>query len=209
MAGGIFGLFCIVSVLCAAVTGNMEAVGAAVFSGTEEAVSLLLLLTGSMCLWNGLLAVAEEMGVMAVTERLLSPLLSRVFPELKKPAGALGDASAGLGLVAASLAANMLGIGNAATPIGLRAMEELRRFRTDPKRMSRAEIAFVVMNTAPPTLLPTTLLALRHAAQSQAPTAVLPAVWTVSVLGFGFAVWITHLPLGQTKRVRVRKRRAR
>lgn len=207
MAGVIFGVFCMISVLCAAATGNMEAVGAAVFSGTEEAVSLMLMLTGSMCLWNGLLAAAGEMGALSAVQRLLAPLLSRIFPELCTKDKHDDGGSGGLGEVTASIAANFLGIGNAATPIGLRAMEILRQYRTDPTRMCRAEIAFVLINTAPPTLLPTTLLSLRHAAHAQSPTAVLPAIWVVSLTGFFFAAWITRRPDRMSRRTSRGKRR--
>lgn len=191
MAGIVFGVFCLVSVVCAAVTGHSADVGAALFSGTEDAVGLMLPLAGAMCLWSGILSVFSEMGVTAAAERILSPILSRIFPACTEGEGGLAE-------ITASLAANLLGLGNAATPIGLRAMEKLRRSRRIPGRMSRAEITFVLLNTAPPTLLPTTLLSLRHAAGSAAADAVLPAVWLVSLLGFAFAAALAMLWPEQT-----------
>ena len=189
MAGIIFGVFCILSVISAAVTGNTAAIGDALFSGAEDAVWLTLSLCGMMCLWSGLLEVLQELGVLSRMERILFPFLSRLFPELTWQKN---RAEGGLSEITASLSANLLGIGNAATPIGLRAMECLGKYREDPAQMSNAEILFVVMNTAPPTLLPTTLLTLRHAAGSENPMAVLPAVWIVSFLGCVFAAVITR-----------------
>lgn len=208
MAGVIFGVFCCVSVICAVLTGRLENLSSSLFSGTEDAVRLMLSLGGAMCLWGGMLEVLREMGALAVLGRLLSPLLRLLFPELctafpasAKSAGAKkagaekvddgGDAA--MEDITASLAANLLGIGNAATPIGLRAMKRLRMLRTGDGRMSDAEILFTTLNTAPPTLLPTTLLAMRHAAGSPCPTAVLPAVWAVSLLGFLFAAALTRM----------------
>lgn len=190
MAGWVFGIFCVGSVLSAAFTGNLASVGEALFSGAEDAVTLMLSLCGAMCLWSGLLAVLQEVGVLSHLERLLSPLLSNLFSDLPKEKT---DSPTGLSEITASLSANLLGIGNAATPIGLRAMEHLKLHRTDPAHMSDAEILFVVMNTAPPTLLPTTLLTLRHASGSLSPTAVLPAVWAVSFLGCIFAICTTRI----------------
>ena len=184
MAGIVFGVFCVVSVVSAVITGNLALLGDALFSGAEDAVKLMLSLGGAMCLWSGLLSVLEEIGVLAWLERLTVPLLSRLFPDLPNGDGG----SSGLSEITASLCANLLGIGNAATPIGLRAMAHLRRHRADPDQMSNAEILFVVMNTAPPTLLPTTLLTMRHAAGSRNPTAPLPVIWLVSLLGFLFSV---------------------
>lgn len=185
MAGIVFGVFCVVSVVSAVITGNLASLGDALFSGAEDAVKLMLSLGGAMCLWSGLMSVLAEIGVLAWLERLTAPLLSRLFPDLCH-SDACGES--GLSEITASLCANLLGIGNAATPIGLRAMAHLRQHRADPNRMSNAEILFVVMNTAPPTLLPTTLLTMRHAAGSRNPTAPLPVIWLVSLLGFLFSV---------------------
>ncbi len=200
MAGIVFGVFCLISVLSAVLTGNLSTVGDALFSGAETAVTLTLSLCGAMCLWSGLLEVLREVGVLSVMERLLSPLLAHLFPDLRRHTGE----DTGLSEVTASLSANLLGIGNAATPIGLRAMGRLRQYRISPDRMSNAEILFVVMNTAPPTLLPTTLLTLRHAAGSVDPTAVLGAVWAVSFLGCIFSVILTRALEGFGSRRRMR-----
>ena len=189
MAGIVFGVFCILSVISAVIVGNTAAVGEALFSGAEDAVRLMLSLCGMMCLWSGLLEVLQALGVLYRIERILAPLLSRLFGEQSRQEN---RTDGGLSEITASLSANLLGIGNAATPIGLRAMAHLRQYREDPEKMSNVEILFVVMNTAPPTLLPTTLLTLRHAAGSADPTAVLPAVWVVSFLGLVFAVVITR-----------------
>ena len=193
MAGTVFGIFCLVSVLSAIITGHPEAVGQALFSGTADAVTLMLSLGGAMCLWSGLMEVLREVGVLTALERLLSPLLQRLFSDLN------GE-DAGQAEITASLSANLLGIGNAATPIGLRAMEKLRQNRIDPDQMSNAEILFVVMNTSPPTLLPTTLLTLRHVSGSSSPASVLCAVWIVSFLGCIFSWIVTRALEGGGKR---------
>lgn len=186
MAGTVFGVFCLLSVLCACLTGNTAALGDALFSGADSAVTLTLSCVGAMCLWCGILEVLREMGAAGLLSSLLSPLLSRLFP-------CAAAADAGITEIAASVTANLLGIGNAATPFGLRAMERLRTLRTHPERMHDEEILFVLLNTAPPTLLPTTLLSLRHAAGSADAAAVLPAVLCVSFIGAGTAAAVSCL----------------
>lgn len=194
MAGIVFGVFCTLSVLCAVLTGNTAEIGNALFSGIGDAVTLMLSLGGAMCFWGGILEVLREVGVLRWLERVLSPLLARLFdmPDNADAGHAVGEGTTGLSEITASLSANLLGLGNAATPIGLRAMELLRQRRSVPDKMSNAEILFVVLNTAPPTLLPTALLTMRHAAGSVSPTAVLPAIWGVSLLGCVFAAVVTR-----------------
>ena len=116
MAGIVFGVFCVLSVICAALTDNLDAVASALFAGTEDAVKLMLSLCGAMCLWGGILEVLREMGALSVLERLLSPLLRRLFPEVAR-AQTEDDTHArdAMADVTASFAANLLGIGNAAT----------------------------------------------------------------------------------------------
>ncbi|MGM9624505.1 MAG: spore maturation protein A [Eubacteriales bacterium] len=198
MAGIIFGVFCLISFICACISGNPAACGDALFTGASRAVELMLTLGGAMCLWCGLLEVFRASGAIGALEKLLSPLLGLLFPAAKRTGRGMEE-------IAASLSANLLGIGNAATPLGLRAMEVLEQ-AADNDADAPAQThgngrhgtliddmtMFTVLNTAPPALLPTTLLSLRHAAGSENPTVILPAVWAVSVLGFLFAAVVTR-----------------
>lgn len=207
MAGIIFGVFCLISFVCACISGNPAACGDALFTGASRTVELMLTLGGAMCLWCGLLEVFRASGAIGALEKLLSPLLGILFPAAKRTGKGMEE-------IAASLSANLLGIGNAATPLGLRAMEVLEEAANEETAIEKAAneetkppahmhgngrhgtliddmTLFTVLNTAPPALLPTTLLSLRHAAGSAHPTVILPAVWAVSVLGFLFAAGIT------------------
>ncbi len=186
MAGKLFGLFCLLSAVCACLTGRGEAFSAAVLNGASQTVTLMLALGGSMCLWCGLLEVLREAGAIHHLQKLLYPLLRRLFPSA-------AEHGAGLDEISASIAANLLGIGNAATPLGLAAMEKLNE---DGDRLTDDQALFIVLNTAPPALLPTTLLTLRHTAGSVSPFAVLPFVWIVSLSGTVFAVIITKALAG-------------
>lgn len=200
MAGIIFGIFCLISFVCACISGNPAACGDALFTGASRAVELMLTLGGAMCLWCGLLEVFRASGAIGALEKLLSPLLGILFPAAKRTGRGMEE-------IAASLSANLLGIGNAATPLGLRAMEVLEQAADEDEDAKAAAgthgngrhgtliddmTMFTVLNTAPPALLPTTLLSLRHAAGSENPTVILPAVWAVSVLGFLFAAVVTR-----------------
>ena len=166
--------------------GTTEAVTAAVFSGAEKAVELVLSLLGMMCLWTGLLSVAEESGITAKIERLLSPLMRFLFPSLP-------EGSSARHAIVMSMTANLLGLSNAATPLGLSAMEKLQKQNLSPDTATDHMCMFVVINTASITLIPTTLLTLRSAAGSAEPFSVMVPVWICSFLSVASGIFAAKL----------------
>ena len=162
----------IISVVCGIFTGKVGEVSAAVTDGAGQGISLTISLMGMLCLWTGIMNVAENTGVTDLVAKLLSPLLKILFPKLKDQRAK--DA------IVMNMTANMLGLSNAATPFGLKAMEEL-------KRLSNSNIAsyemcmFIVINTASIQLIPTTVIALRQSLGSENPTDIILPVWLCSL----------------------------
>ncbi len=187
MLGKIFGVLCLIGLIFGALTGNAQALGGAVLDGASRAVELSLSLCGMMCLWCGILRVLSEAGAVRRLSRLLHPFLRLFFPQ----AARTGE---GLEEISANVSANLLGIGNAATPMALRAMEEMQKHNPTPDRASGEQITLAVLNTASVTLLPTNLLALRRAAGSERPYAILIPVWITSLLCAAMALLLTSLP---------------
>lgn len=185
MIGKIFGVLCLVSLLVGVPLGNTEALGTAVLTGAGRAIEVTLSLCGMLCLWSGLLRVFAVAGVVSWLRRLLSPLLRLFFPQASK--------GAAMGEISANLAANLLGLGNAATPAALRAMQLLQESNPHPERATAEQITLMVLNTAPLTLLPANLLALRSAAGSEAPYAILLPVWAVSLGALLLTLLLTAL----------------
>ena len=162
--------FAVVTGLC---TGRMGEVTEALLQGGQEAIRLGMTLGGAMCVWNGLMTIAEEAGFTRVLARLLRPFFRLLFPHLPPD----GEAARAISL---NFTANFLGLGNAATPLGLRAMEALRSTMPDKDTAGDEMVTFVVMNTASLQLFPATVVALRSAAGSVEATSILPAVWAAS-----------------------------
>ena len=166
------------SVLCAVFfaffTKSGGAVTAALLDGAANAVSLCLAMAGPLALWAGLGKLMERVGLTALLARLLSPILGRLFPRSRSDAELAGHLSA-------NVTANLLGLGNAATPMGIRAAGRLRD-PEDPARATDELCRLVVMNTASIQLLPTTVAAVRRSAGCLTPFDILPAVWVSSVL---------------------------
>ena len=174
------------AIVGAILTGNTAAAAEALLNGGRETITFMLTLGGSMCLWSGLLRVAEKAGITRAFARLIAPLMRRLFPDLPQE-------SAACHAMSMNIAANVLGLGNAATPLGLQAMKHLREAAPHTPRATRNMVVFAVLNTASLQLLPTTVAALRAEAGSAAPFAILPAVWLCSLGSVMAAVTVARV----------------
>lgn len=172
MLNRIWAALMLLAIVGGMITGESAAVTTALLNGGKTTLTFMLTLAGAMCLWSGLLRVADKAGLTRLFARFTAPLLRRLFPNLPSD----GEACRAISM---NFAANVLGLGNAATPFGLQAMKHLHA--EGEERATRNEIVFAVLNTASVQLLPTTVAALRAEAGSAAPFAILPAVWIASI----------------------------
>ena len=166
----VWGVLVIASTVFAIISGNSSELGTAALDGAKAAVELCIGIGGVTCLWTGVMEIFEKSGIMAKLAKLLNPIISRLFP------GKISDTASKA--ISANISANLLGLGNAATPLGIAAAQELANgsIATDSLCM------LVVMNTASIQLIPTTAAALRSAYGSQTPFDIVPAVWFTSIL---------------------------
>ncbi len=159
----------VLSVLTAIFSGNMDEVSTQAISAGTSAVEMSLSLLGAMCLWSGLMRVADKAGLTQKLSRLLSPVTCRLFRGLHRDSPAMKA-------ITMNITANMLGLGNAATPLGMEAMRQLEKEQGTSQYASNHMVTFLVLNTASIQLLPTTVATLRAAAGSAAPMDILPCV---------------------------------
>ncbi len=190
----------VVGVLVAAIHGNVEIVTKSAFDSAKLGVETIISLGGVLIFWLGIARVAEESGLMASLARVLRPVLSRILPSLQKDGAAIQA-------IAMNVAANMLGLGQAATPFGLKAMQELQAVNDEEEHTaSDAMITFLVMNTAGVTLIPATIIAYRAAAGSRNPTEIVGCTLAAS---FGSTILALVLDAIIRRRSRARRARAR
>ena len=171
----------LLSFVCAAANGRVSETVETMLSGAGESVFTLLSFAGIMCFWTGILKIGEDSGVLKLAEKLFSPLIKRFFSNTSQQACTF---------MTINLSANLLGMGNAATPMGLKAMEKLDSENDIPNKLSHAMAMFAVFNTASITIFPTTVIALRTAAGSSAPYDIIVPIWIAS-----FAALITGVIL--------------
>ena len=167
------------ALMCGLLTGRGEAVAAAAMEGAAGAMELALSMAGVLCLWSGVMEVMRQAGLADGLSRLLGPVLRRLFPQS-------ADDQETMDAVAANVSANLLGLGNAATPLGLEAAR--RMARRSPGVASDSLCMLVVCNTASIQLIPATVASVRAAAGSAEPFDILPAVWLASGLSVGVGV---------------------
>lgn len=174
MINFIWGLMMIAGVGYAAFNGNIQAVTDAAIMAAESAVKLSLQLVGIMCLWLGMMKLAEKAGLISCVSFLLRPLTKWIFPGIPARHKAMGA-------IVMTLSANMLGLGNAATPLGIKAMQELQSLNPHKDTATREMCTFLALCTTGFTLVPATVIALRSATGSANPSEIVGVTLLVSL----------------------------
>lgn len=169
-----------ISLFFAIITGTGSELAAAVPAGAQSGISLAISISGSICLWTGVGALMERNGMTDKLSTLLSPFLKRVFSSTKKDPALAKDLSA-------NICANFLGLGNAATPMGIKAVKRLKSQR-DPTVATDEMCRLIVLNTASIQLIPANVAAIRTSLGCSAPFDILPAVWVTSLCSAGVGV---------------------
>ena len=166
----------IIGIIVGTLTGNIEAVSTAAIEWAETAVELSLGLIGVMALWLGLMKIAEEAGIVRGMGLLVKPIMVRLFPEVPADHPAMGS-------IVANMAANFFGLGNAATPLGIKAMQELQDLNENKDEASNAMVMFLAINTSSVTLISSSTIAYRSAAGAVNPADVIgPTIIACKVL---------------------------
>lgn len=182
----IWPLFIIVSFIYAIFTGRVSNVNSAVFDSTKTAIEFTITLLGTMCLWNGLMQIASKTSIITKLTTLLNPIMKRLFPDIEKEDETHKE-------ISMNIIANVMGMGNAATPAGLRAMKSLQKKNKDKKVLSNSMAIFIVLNTASIQLIPTTVIAIRTSLGSLEPTKMLIPVWISSICVAVFVVTLSKV----------------
>lgn len=156
----------LVGIFFSLITGNIDTINNSILTNGKEGLDLIISILPIIVLWTGIMKIAEDSGLLKRFAQLVQPLLSRLFPDVPKENPALG-------YIASNIAANMMGLGSAATPFGLKAMKELQKINPDKEIASTPMITFLVLNTAGVTIVPTTVLALRIAHHSANPSEII------------------------------------
>lgn len=167
-------VFIVVSFIYAILSGNVEKLNNSIFQSTTDTVNLCLTLLGTMCLWSGIMNIASKTTLMKKFTKLLRPIIQFLFPDIDSNSVTHKE-------ISMNMVANILGLGNAATPLGLKAMKSMQKENKDKKTLTNSMAMFIVINTASMQLIPTTVIAIRTSLGSVNPTAIVFPVWIATI----------------------------
>lgn len=174
MLNKIWPAFVVLSIIYSIIFGKLENLNSSIFESTENTISVTLTLIGTMCLWSGIMKIASNIGLIEKFCKILNPLINFLFPELKENKKIKKE-------ISMNMIANILGLGNAATPLGLKAMQSMQKKNMYKDRLSNSMMMFILINTASIQIIPTTVIAIRKSLNSQDCTGILVPVWCATV----------------------------
>ena len=179
-------IFIIVSILYAIISGNLNELNIAINTSTENAVNLTLTLIGTTCLWSGIMEIASNTNIINILSKVLKPAILYLFPNLNSNKKAFDN-------IVMNVIANILGLGNAATPIGIQAMEELQKDNLNKEELSDNMMMLIVLNTASLQIIPTTIIAIRTSFGSNNPTKIIFPVWFSTICAGMVGILMTKI----------------
>lgn len=188
MLNKIWCFFILISIFFGIISGNIEAVNNSIFSSIENTMTLIIKMIGGMCFWSGIMEIAMHTSLQEKLKNFIKPINNFIFSKLDKNSVAYEN-------ITMNMATNMLGLGSAATPLGLKAVEELEKMNNSKDKLSDEEIMFIAINTASLEIMPTSIITIRSSLGSSAPGSIILGVWFSSLITFISIIVITKIYL--------------
>lgn len=170
----IWPIFIIISYLYAIFVGNVSNINNSIFESCKSAVDLSITFLGTMCLWTGIMNIAKKTTLISKLANALKPIMKILFPDISVEEEAYGE-------ISMNMVANILGLGNAATPLGLKAMKTMQKKNQKKDTLTNSMAMFIIINTASIQIIPTTVIAIRTSLGSNNPTAIILPVWIATM----------------------------
>lgn len=187
----------IISIGLAIITGNIDKINNSVFESADTAVNLSITLLGTMTLWSGIMEIAVNTSIISKIEKILKPFMSSLFPKMRKSEKEYKE-------ICMNIIANLLGLGNAATPLGLKAMQSMQEKNDNKNRLTDEMAMLIVLNTASLQIIPTTVIAIRSSLGSSEPTKIIVPVWIATICAAITAIVMTKIFIKLEKKRRVK-----
>lgn len=185
-------IFIILSFVYGLISGKANEINNGIFKSLTDAVELTITFLGTICLWNGLMEIVKRTTLINKLTNILKPVINILFPELKKNQKAKEE-------ISMNLIANILGLGNAATPLGLKAMKTMQKENKKKDTLSNSMMMFIVLNTASLQLIPTNVIAIRTSLNSNNPTNIILPVWIATITAAIVGIIFTKILIKKIK----------
>ena len=197
MLNSFWSICIIISIGFAIVTGNIDKINDSVFESADTAVKLTITLLGTMTLWSGLMEIAINTSIITKIEKILKPFMKLLFPKMRNSDKEYKE-------ICMNITANLLGLGNAATPLGLKAMESMQEKNDNKSRLTDNMAMLIVLNTASLQIIPTTVIAIRSSLGSNDPTKIIVPVWIATICAALTAIIMTKIFIKLEKKRRIK-----
>ena len=175
-----------ISIIYALLTGNIQKVNDSIFEAASGAVELSVSLLGTICLWTGIMNILQKTSIIKKLTKLLNPIINNLFPEMKNNRKATEE-------ISMNMVANLLGLGNAATPLGIKAMETMQKENPKKDTLTNSMVMFILINTASIQIIPTTVIGIRTSLKSISPTNIIFPVWIATICAAVAGITITKI----------------
>lgn len=186
-------VFLIISFCYGFITGKIDEVNKSIFDSIASAVELSITFLGTVCLWNGIMKIVQDTTLINKLTLFLRPLIRLLFPDLKNNKKAYQE-------ISMNIIANILGLGNAATPLGIKAMKTMQKENNNKDSLSNSMIMFIVLNTASMQIIPTTVIAIRSSMNAENPSDIIVPVWIATICSATVGILVTKLFLKYSER---------
>lgn len=181
MLNKIWPIFLIISFIFAIIFGNLPKTNNSIFESVQNALNLTLTLLGTMCLWCGIIKIGMKTSIINKLIKIFKPILKSLFPDIKESDEAYKE-------ISMNIIANLLGLGNAATPLGIKAMQSMQKKNIEKDKLTNSMAMLIVLNTASIQIIPTTVIAIRNSLGSKNPTAMIVPIWIATICAAVLAV---------------------
>ena len=179
-------IFIILSFIYALISGKVNEVNNGIFTSLSDAVELTITFLGTICLWNGIMEITKKTSLINKMTNMLKPFINFLFPDLKENKTAKQE-------ISMNMIANILGLGNAATPLGIKAMKTMQKENKKKDTLTNSMMMFIVINTASLQLIPTNVIAIRTSLNSENPTSIILPVWIATIIAAIVGIAFTKL----------------
>ena len=185
-------IFIILSVIYGLIYGKADEINNGMFESLSDAIELSITFLGTISLWNGIMEICKKTSLMDKLTGFLKPFINFLFPELKKNETAKQE-------ISMNMIANILGLGNAATPLGLKPMKTMQKENPKKDTLSNSMMMFIVINTASIQLIPTNVIAIRTSLNSENPTSIIAPVWIATIIAAVIGIFFTKILIKKVK----------
>ncbi len=185
-------IFIILSFIYALISGKTNQINEGIFTSISDAIQLSITFLGTICLWNGIMEIAKKTSLIKKMTKILKPIINFLFPELRKNEKIKQE-------ISMNMIANILGLGNASTPLGIKAMKSMQKENFKKDVLTDSMMMFIVINTASIQLIPTNVIAIRTSLNSQNPTEIIIPVWIATIIAACVGVLMTKILIKKVK----------